>query len=41
MERVTCWTLVAMLVAFMAYTAQPVDAPASCAGKVLCVFIME
>lgn len=41
MNRVTGWVAAFAVIAFLAYTAQPVAVPASCEGKALCLFIIE
>lgn len=40
-NRLTGWVLAIAVIALLAVTAQPVAAPASCEGKVLCLFITE
>jgi len=41
MTNAAGWALFVGVLAFLAFTAQPINAPASCAGKVLCLFIVE
>lgn len=40
-NRLTGWLLAIAVIALLAVTAQPVAAPVSCEGKVLCLFITE